>query len=115
MAYVQFVAFINDLSTLDFWYTLKNKHSTNLSHIVLNGQFWAHIKILIAFTCHQNQHLLGILLDTSGFLDKISDNMESLVQSGKYGAINTSDTTTNGFFCYSIRIRGIYATKKINN
>ena len=30
-------------------------------------------------------------------LDVISDNMASLVQSGKYGVINTDETTTNGF------------------
>ena len=28
-------------------------------------------------------------------LDGISDNMASLVESGKYGAINTTDTKTN--------------------
>ena len=31
-------------------------------------------------------------------LDVISDNMASLVQSVNYGVINTSDTTTNGFY-----------------
>ena len=31
-------------------------------------------------------------------LDGISDNMASLVKSGKYGAINTTDTSTNGFY-----------------
>ena len=31
-------------------------------------------------------------------LDGISDNMASLVESVKYGAINTTDTTTNGFY-----------------
>ena len=31
-------------------------------------------------------------------LDVISENMASLVQSGMYGAINTDDTTTNGFY-----------------
>ena len=31
-------------------------------------------------------------------LDGISDNMASLVESGKYGAINTTDTPTNGFY-----------------
>ena len=30
------------------------------------------------------------------FIDSISDNMASLVQSGKYGVIYTYDTTTNG-------------------
>ena len=31
-------------------------------------------------------------------LDGISDNMVSLAESGKYGSINTTDTTTNGFY-----------------
>ena len=31
-------------------------------------------------------------------LDVISDNMASLVESGKYRAINTTDTSTNGFY-----------------
>ena len=31
-------------------------------------------------------------------LDGISDNIASLVESGKYGAINTADTSTNGFY-----------------
>ena len=31
-------------------------------------------------------------------LDSISDNMASLVKSGTYGAIKTTDTSTNGFY-----------------
>ena len=31
-------------------------------------------------------------------VDGISDNMASLVKSGKYGAINTTYTSTNGFY-----------------
>ena len=31
-------------------------------------------------------------------LDGISDNMASLVDSGKYGSINITDTSTNGFY-----------------
>ena len=31
-------------------------------------------------------------------LDGISDNTASLVESGKYGSINTTDRTTNGFY-----------------
>ena len=31
-------------------------------------------------------------------IDGISENMASLVQSGMYGALNTDDTTTNGFY-----------------
>ena len=33
-------------------------------------------------------------------LDGISDNMASLVESGTYGAINTSDTSINGFYVF---------------
>ena len=31
-------------------------------------------------------------------IDGISENMASLVQAGMYVAINTDDTTTNGFY-----------------
>ena len=31
-------------------------------------------------------------------IDGIRNNMDSLVESGKYGSINTTDTTTNGFY-----------------
>ena len=31
-------------------------------------------------------------------LDGISNNMASLVESGTYGSINTTDTSTNGFY-----------------
>ena len=31
-------------------------------------------------------------------LDKIGENLDSLVQSGMYGIIDTDDTTTNGFY-----------------
>ena len=33
-------------------------------------------------------------------LDGIRDNMASLVEPGKYGAINTTETTTNGFYVF---------------
>ena len=32
------------------------------------------------------------------FIDGISDNIALLVESGKYGSINTTDITTNGFY-----------------
>ena len=31
-------------------------------------------------------------------IDGISDNMASLAESGTYGVINTTDTSTNGFY-----------------
>ena len=36
------------------------------------------------------------------FPDRINDNMASLVQYGKYGAMNTTDTSTMG--CYVIKL-----------
>ena len=45
------------------------------------------------------------------FLDGISGNMASLVQSGMCGAINTDDTTTNGFYVIKFLSKGIYAKK----
>ena len=35
-------------------------------------------------------------------IDGISDNMASLVESEKYGAINTTDTATNGFYVFML-------------
>ena len=45
-------------------------------------------------------------------LDGISDNMASLVESGKYGAINTTYAATNGF--YSIMFTSEEYTLKDN-
>ena len=67
-----------------------SKHETNLSQIVLTGECLAHLTIGISFTCNINQELLSINI--------IRDNMSSLVQSSKYGAINTYDKTTNGYY-----------------
>ena len=35
-------------------------------------------------------------------LDGISDDMASLVESGNYGAINTTDTSANGFYVFML-------------
>ena len=40
----------------------------------------------------------------------ISDNMASLVESGNYGAINTTDTETNGFYVIMFTL-GAYTLK----
>ena len=45
------------------------------------------------------------------FLDGISDNMASLVESGKYGAINTTNTSTNGFYVIMFKT-GVYTLQK---
>ena len=44
-------------------------------------------------------------------LDGISDNMASLVELGKYGAINTTDTSTNGFYVIMFT-SGAYALRE---
>ena len=44
-------------------------------------------------------------------LDGISDNMDLLVESGKYGAINTTDTSTNGFYVITFT-SGAYILQK---
>ena len=44
-------------------------------------------------------------------LDGMSDNMESLVESGKYGAINTTDKSTDGFYVI-IFTSGSYTLKE---
>ena len=44
-------------------------------------------------------------------LDGISDNMTSLVQYDNYGAINTSDTTTNGYYVIKFISRVIHTEK----
>ena len=43
--------------------------------------------------------------------DEISDNMASLFQSGMYGAINTDETTKNGFYVIQF-ISEVYALQK---
>ena len=44
-------------------------------------------------------------------LDGISDNIASLVESGKYGAINTTDTSTNGFYAI-LFTSGVYTPQE---
>ena len=46
-------------------------------------------------------------------LDGISDNLASLVESGKYGAINTTDTSTNGFYVIMFTL-GAYTLQENN-
>ena len=47
----------------------------------------------------QYQKLISIQLQIHQiFIDVISDNMALIVESGKYGHINTTGTTTNGFY-----------------
>ena len=51
-------------------------------------------------------------------LDTISDNMASLVESGKYGALNTTDTSTNGFyviFFHQVRIHSRKTQQLMDN
>ena len=47
-------------------------------------------------------------------LDGISDNTASLVESGKHGAVNTTDTSTNGFYVIMFT-SGAYTLQGHNN
>ena len=47
-------------------------------------------------------------------LDGIRDNVDSLVESGKYGSINTTYTTTNGFYLSSYHQKHIHYMKTKN-
>ena len=44
-------------------------------------------------------------------LNGIGDNMASLVESGKYGAINTTDTSTKGFYAIMFT-SGVYTLQE---
>ena len=48
-------------------------------------------------------------------LDGISDNMESLVESGKHGVINKNRRINQWILCYYVHIRCIYNSGKHNN
>ena len=57
----------------------------------------------IETNCYWNQPLKSTSSDTFDeihqvVLNGISDNMTLLVESGTYGATNTTDTSTNGFY-----------------
>ena len=65
-----------------------NKHTNNLPHILLTGQFLDQLTTGISFTCNQNQQLLRRLMIY----------IRLFVQYGKYAAIDTTETTKNGFY-----------------
>ena len=66
MAYVQFAAYhvpvlhVRQCLTNHGFpvFSQQNRHATNLSLIVLIGEFWAYITIGISFTSQQNQCLI---------------------------------------------------------
>ena len=84
--------------TLDIWYTIKKKelcqNVTNCTYWLVLGSFknWKIIEL-----SHKSTPFDALDEINQVFLDCISDNMASLFQSGKYGAINTTDTKTNIF------------------
>ena len=47
-------------------------------------------------------------------LDRISENMASLVQSGMYDAINTHDNTSNGFYVIKFRSEAYTLQKNVH-
>ena len=91
--------YINAWPTLDFWYNIKTK-----AHYqpFIDCTYWP------VLGSYENWDIIHITLKSIPFeafdeihqdvLDGISDIMDSLVQSGKYGFINTADTTTNGLY-----------------
>ena len=103
MSYVQFSVFrVNVLYVHQFLinlvflvYILKNKHATNLSHVLLLDSYnnWNIIHLTPKSTYFEVFDEIHQVV-----LDVISDNMASLFQSGMYGFINTDDTTTNVFY-----------------
>ena len=96
--------YINTRQTLDIWYTIKKQE---LYKTVIKCTYWS---VLGSF---KNWNIIQLSQKSTPydefdeihqvFLDGISNNMASLVQSGKYGAINTSDTSTNGFYFIMIK------------
>ena len=84
---------------LDIWYTIRKKERykpvTNCTYWPVLGSFnnWNIIEISPKSTSSDTFDEIYQVV-----LDGISDNMASLIESGKYGAINTNDTSTNGFY-----------------
>ena len=71
----------------------------NLSPSAPTGHYQDPLSIGKLSNCHQKSSSSDTFDEIHQVvLDGISDNMASLVESGKYGAINTTDTPTNLFY-----------------
>ena len=91
--------YINVGQTLDIQYTIREKKRykpvTKCTYWPVLGAFnnWNIIELSSKSTSSETFDEIHQVV-----LDGISDNMASLVESGKYGAIKTTDTSTNGFY-----------------
>ena len=91
--------YINARQTLDIRYTTIKKERykpvIKCTHWPVLGSFnnWNIIKLSQKSTSSDTFDEIHQFV-----LDGISDNMASLVELGKYGAINKTDTSTNGFY-----------------
>ena len=85
---------------MNFWYTIKKQACYQPDN---KCTYWS------VFGSYNNWHIIELTPKSTPFeahgeihqvvfLDGISDNRASLVQSVMYGAINTYDTTTNVFY-----------------
>ena len=84
---------------MDFWYTLKKQARYQLA---ADCTYWKFLG------SYNNWNINKITPKSTPFeafdeihqvvIDRISDNMASLVKLGMYGAINTYDTKINGFY-----------------
>ena len=84
---------------MDLWYTIKKQACYQP---VTDFTYWP---VLVSYNNLNIIHLSQKSTPFEAFeeiyqvvFDGISDNMASLVQTVKYGSINTSDTATNGFY-----------------
>ena len=88
----------NATQTLDIWYTKKKqehyKPVTNLIYwpVIGSSKNWNIIQLSQKSTPYDAFDEIHHVV-----LDVISDNMASLVKSGKYSAVNRTDTAKNGF------------------
>ena len=91
--------YTNARQILDIWYTIKKQEHhqpvPKCTYFPVLGSFnnWNVIQL-----SHKSTPFDAFDEIHQVVLDGISDNMASLVQSGKYGVINTYKTSTNGFY-----------------
>ena len=92
--------YINDLPTLYLFYTILKKEARYQP--LVDCTYWP------VMGSYNNLNIIHLKPKSTPFedfdeihqifIDGISDNMASLVQSGKYCVINTSDTTNNRYY-----------------
>ena len=84
---------------MDFWYSVNN---------IVRYQLFKNFTFWPVLGSYKNWNIIDLTSKSIPFeefdeiykvvLDRISENMASLVQSGMYGDINTDDTTTIGLY-----------------